>query len=155
MTVSIAKSTTAVTTPSTLLIPEGATSAEFSVRGADITAQATCDITVTSGAFSLKKTTTVKPCIVTSFTLNPTTIAAGQESTATVTLPAEVTVSTYVDVTFSVEGVATAPARVKIAAGASSATFKVTGAAVTLTSKTNVIVSRAGASKYVRLTVTP
>jgi len=88
--------------------------------------------------------------------LNPTSVVGGNASQGTVTLTsAAPTGGAVVTLSSSNTGVATVPASVTVAAGATSATFPVNTPAVTASSSSTISGSFGGATRSAALTVTP
>jgi hypothetical protein len=123
--VSLAGNSAAITLPSTVLVPEGATSASFSVSSSFALQNAT----VTASYLGSTKTDLVSALYVhiTSIVTSHGSIAIGADATITVTLnvptPQDLTVTIFVQK----PGVVSAPTQLVIPAGSTTGSFQVTG----------------------------
>jgi trimeric autotransporter adhesin len=131
-TVSLTSSNTAVATvPASVTIAAGQTSATFPVTGtgagsATITATLPANV---GGATAMCTTTVVNPNVSIALSCPSSNVVAGSTGTSTVTIGAAQATSTTVTLASSNPAVAAVPASVSIPAGATSATFQVTGVA--------------------------
>src|ERR1035437_6319429 len=155
--VTLTSSNTAVATvPANVTVASGTTSKTFTMTTFTVTS--TTNVTITASLNGVNKTAilTVTPTsVIYSVTLNPTTVAGATPSTGTVTLngPAP-TGGALVTLTSSNTSVATVPASVTIAAGASTATFTVTSLGASSTT-TVTISGTYGGTQTATLTVIP
>jgi hypothetical protein len=132
----------ALTLPAEVLVPAGGTSGIFSYGSTAVAATTPVTITATYGSSTASAALTINPSTptnlwVTSLALNPTTVAAGASSTATVTINAAAP-STGVSVQLSSTSPATVPPSVIIPAGETSATFNVGTTSVSTTTLAKV-----------------
>ena len=158
-TVTLASDTTAAATvPASVAVTAGATTATFTVTSHVVTATANPVITATLNG-STTATLTVNPLLVAAITLNPSSVVGGStNSTATVTLNAPATgtaAQRTVTLASDSTAVATVPASVVVAAGATSANFTVTSQAVSTTSTANISATLNGGGQSAPLTVLP
>lgn len=124
--VSLKSSLASVTVPASVTVAAGATSATFAVKHSVVAANSTATLTANVGTLARTATLTVTPIGIKGLTLNPTSVAGGETSKATVEIsgPAPTGGAT---VTIAVTGtVATAPKTVVIAAGQTKADFNIT-----------------------------
>ena len=155
--VSLSSASTAVVVPASVAVNQGATSATF---GITTSAVATQTLTTLSASYSggTKTTTfTVNPAAsaaLATLSLNPTAVVGGTTATGTVSLttpaPAGGAVVTLASAKASLASV---PASVTVAAGATSATFAITTAATRKNSAVTISASYAGVTKTATLTV--
>ena len=96
------------------------------------------------------------PASLTAVTVNPTSVVGGNASTGTVTLSGGApSGGAVVSLGSSNTGVATVPASVTIAAGATSATFSATTAAVGPSTSVTLSATYSGVTRTATLTVSP
>jgi hypothetical protein len=104
--------------------------------------------------FTPQASTTTTPTL-SAVSLAPSTVVGGAGSTGTATLTAAAPTGGAVVSLSSDSGVASVPASVTIAAGATSATFAVTTVAVTASSTATITASFGGATRSATLTIAP
>jgi len=149
--------TTAAPVPSTVTVPQGATSATFSVKGGSVSASTATVLTASYSGVSKTTGLTVNPIpALSTITFSPSTIQSGQQSTGTVTLtePASAGAVT-VSLSSSGSSVVGVPATVTIAQNATSATFTVTPGSVTTATPVTITAAYLGVSKTFVLTINP
>jgi hypothetical protein len=163
--VQLFSSNAAASVQGTVTVPAGATTATFPVATTSVSADTTVTITALqrlSAATSLVVRAGAAPPppppspALSSIALNPSTVVGGNavQGTATLTSAAP-SGGASVGLSSSNTTVATVPAAVAIAAGATSATFTVGTTAVTATTTATIGGSYGGATKSAPLTVTP
>ena len=143
--VSLASSNFNVAVPGSVVIPAGATTAQFSVTTHAVPNATTATISAVLGSVTQTASLTVSPPGLASLTLSPTTIYGGATSTGTVTLSSPAPQYGLVVNLTTTNINAIIPSYVFVAAGASSATFSVTAAYVS-TSTSATITGTAGTS---------
>ena len=119
---------------SSVLIPAGSTTGAIQILPSAVTATTVVTIAVTGGGVTRSAQLTVNPDgtpppgpTLSSFTVSPTSVPAGNPATGTVTLPAAAPAGgTVVTLSSQLPGIASVPASVTVPAGATSATFPVT-----------------------------
>jgi len=155
VTVSLSSGNAAATLPSTVTVPSGSASATFKVSTTGVGTQTVVAITANVSPTSKTATLTINPPALEGLTITPSPVIAGTSPTGTVTLSG-LAPAGGVAVTLSSSGyIASPPASVTIAAGASSATFKLTTIAVG-SALTSAITAKSGSStKTANVTVTP
>jgi hypothetical protein len=152
--------TSRATVPASITVPAGATSATFTVSTASVTASTSATISGVSGGVSRSAVLTVTPpaasVSLSSLALSPSSVTGGASSQGTVKLTsAAPSGGAVVALTNSNTAVATVPASVTVAAGATSATFTATTVSVTASASAIVGGSFGGASRSATLTVKP
>jgi hypothetical protein len=148
----------AVTVPVRVTVPEGSTSADFTISTNPVVASIQVTIwgayagLVSSAALTVTPGTTVS-----SVTLSPISVTGGSTSVGTVTLSAAAPAGGAVIVLAILDdaGVATIPASVTIAAGVRSATFTVSTTRVTASTAVTIFASYGGVNQFALLTVAP
>ena len=157
--VSLSSNTTVATVPSGVTVGAGTASATFTVTTSGVSTSTPVTITASYGGSTQTASLTVTPpapsSTLTSITLNPSSVTGGSASTSTLILSAPAPSGAVVTLSSSNTGVATVPASVTVAAGATSAAFTVSTSAVTTSTVVTISASNAGATKTVPLTVTP
>jgi hypothetical protein len=159
--VSLASSQTSVATvPASVTIAAGATSATFAVTTSSVAANTAVTITASYGGVNRTTTLTVTPVAAAAslqaVSLNPATVTGGSGSTGTATLTTAAPAGgAVVSLASSNPGVATVPASVTIAAGATSATFAATTSSVASSTPVTITASYGGANRTATLTVSP
>jgi len=158
--VSLTSGNTAVATvPASVTVPAGATSANFTVTTVSVTANQSVTISATFGGVTKSATLTVTPPaagpVLSSLRLNPTSVKGGDSSTGTVTLSAPApSGGTTVTLSTSNTSVATVPSSVTVAAGATSANFRVRTQQVRSNASVTISATQGGVTKTATLTVT-
>jgi hypothetical protein len=149
--------TAAAQVPTSVTVPAGATSATFTVTSSAVAASTQVTISASYGGVTGTARLTVTPPIVSSLTLNPTSVTGGlQFSTGTVTLngPAPGGGASAL-LSSSNTAAAQVPTSVTVQAGATRATFTVTSSAVAASTQVTISASYGGVTGTARLTVTP
>ncbi len=151
-----------VAVPSSVTVAAGATSASFTVTTASVSTTDSVDLTATYLGVVAPAILTVLPGssgsgpTVASVTLNPSTEAGGSSSTGTVALSgAAPSGGAVVSLSSSDTAVASAPASVTIAAGATSAAFTITTVPVASSTTVTISGSYNASTQNATLTVTP
>ena len=151
-TVSLASDNSAVTTPTSVTVPAGATSASFIATAVAVSSAQT--VTLTASANSVVQTFTLQlnlpdgppPPVLNALTCGSASLTGAGTDSCTVTLSAAAATGGFTVSLASNNSVVTVPASVTVPAGATSANFTATAAAVssaqtvTLTASANGIV---------------
>lgn len=156
--VTLTSSNTAVATvPASVTIAAGATSATFTVTTVAVGASTSVTITgVYNGTTRTATLTATPPASLSAVSVSPASVTGGTSSTGTATLTAAApSGGAVVLLSSSNTAVATVPASVTIAAGATSATFTVTTSSVTASTSVTITATYNGVSRTTTLTVTP
>lgn len=148
-------STASASVPSTVTIASGTTSATFPVTVPTSATAGSPVIHATWGSVVKSATLTVNQTPVSSLTLNPSSLPAGNSTTATVTIGGTASgTGQPVAISYTGTGVA-GPSTVTIPSGSNSTTFTVTTTAA-LTGQAATVTATLGAStKTANLTITP
>ena len=148
-------STTLGTVPASVTVAAGATTATFTITTKAVTAASTLTVTGTYLGVAKSASITVNPVrLVSTLTLNPTSVKGGTNSTGTVTLTGPATEAVVVTLTSGTTTVARVPTSVTVPAGATTATFTITTLTQTAT-RTSIITARTGTtSRTATLSVT-
>ena len=154
--VNLSSANPAATVPSSVTVPFNSASANFTVNTTSVSSVTAGNITAVYAAVSKSATLTVNaaaPAALSSLTLNPSSVVGGSTSVGTVTLTKPAPASGAIVALTTNKTVATVPASVNIAPGASSANFNI----VTKTTNKKVTVSigasYGGITKSATLTV--
>ncbi len=118
----------------TVTVPAGSSSTTFTISTSDLTATATQNLTAKVGSVTLSAALTIQVPLLTTFTLSPTSVAAGGTVTGTVNFDSNApTGGLPVTITYSAN--TSGPATVTVPVGTTSQTFTVstTSPAVTAT----------------------
>jgi LmbE family N-acetylglucosaminyl deacetylase len=153
--VTLSDNSGAASVPASVTVPAGATSASFSVGTSAVASSSAVTISASYGGASRTALLTVLPAVLTSLTVNPTSVLGLlQSATGTVTLngpaPAGGAIVTLTDNS----GACSRPGSVTIPAGATSATFTVTTGLVLVTTTCTVTGTYQGTSRSANLQVT-
>ena len=152
--VALSSSSSAASPPASVTIPAGASSASFTVSTQAVTASTTATISASYGGTTRTASLTVKPPIVASLTLNPTSVVGGvQFSTGTVTLSGPAPAGGAQVMLSSSNGAASVPSIVTIPAGSVSATFTVSTSIVVISTSATISASYNNTIKSATLTV--
>jgi hypothetical protein len=146
--------TGAAKVPASVTVAPNATTATFTVTTNPVATNTFPTISATYNATKTAVLTVTAP-IISTLTLNPTTVKGPAPSTGTVTLsgPAP-TGGAVVTLSSNLTSVATVPASVTVPAGTTSATFTVTTKKVTTSSSVTISATKGG-TMTASLTVTP
>ena len=147
--------TAAATVPASVSIASGASSATFTATTSSVSTSTSSTISASYAGVTntaLLSVTTVP--VLSSLTLNPTSVVGGNTSQGTVTLSAPAPSSgAVVTLSSSNTSAATVPASVGIAAGASSATFTVSTTSVPATTSVTISAAYGGVTATAVLSV--
>ncbi|MFZ0821984.1 MAG: immunoglobulin domain-containing protein, partial [Candidatus Acidiferrales bacterium] len=152
--VTLSSSNTSVASvPASVTVAAGATTATFPVSTSAIGTATQVTLTGTYNG-SQNTSLTVNPPVISSVSVNPTSVSGGTGSTGTVTLNAAApTGGAVVTLTSSNTSVASVPASVTVAAGAISANFPVSTVAVSTTVQVNFTASFGGSKANTSISV--
>jgi len=148
--------TNVATVPSTVTVPAGATSANFTVSTQAVSSATSVTITASAGSVSRTATLTVNPApsvTLQSLTISPTSVWGGSTATGTVTLSGPAPAGGVVVQLRSSSSRASVPSSITIPAGATSARFTIqTRSAFSITTVT-ITATYNGVSRSAQLTV--
>ncbi|HEY6369066.1 MAG TPA: hypothetical protein VIX37_00670, partial [Candidatus Sulfotelmatobacter sp.] len=124
--VALSSSNTSVVSPGNVTVAAGSSTGTVTISTQGVSATTAVVISATLGSTTRSATLTVRPAALAAITLNPKTLYGGSNSVASVTLNgAAPPAGAVVTLTSSNPAVASLPASVTIAGGASSATVTV------------------------------
>ncbi|HEX9443276.1 MAG TPA: hypothetical protein VGA73_04110 [Candidatus Binatia bacterium] len=153
LVVSLSTGHPAVTVPATVTVNAGAAAANFTVTTSPVTAAANAAITASYNGAGKSAPLTVLPPVLSSLSLNPTTVVGGSNSTGTVALSGKAPAGgLVVNLSSSKSSRAAVPPSVTVGAGAGSATFTVTTTTGGKTSAT-ITASFGGVTKKASLSI--
>jgi hypothetical protein len=153
--VQLSDNSAAASVPASVTVAAGATSASFSVGTSAVASSTSVTISASYGGGTQSVSLTVLPAVLTTLTLNPTSVVGGlQTSTGTVTLNGPAPAGGAVIALSANSGAASVPASVTIPAGASSATFTVNTAIVLTATNVTITASYQGNTRNANLRVT-
>lgn len=154
--VTLSSNNASATVPPSVTVPQGATTASFSVSTKPVATSAVATISAIFNGVTKTTALTITPApALLALSLNPSTVVGGRQSTGTVTLSsAAPSAGVTVQLLSNRTKVATVPSSVTVQAGATTATFSVTTSAVRNTSKVTISGTSAGVTKSAVLTVT-
>ena len=158
MAVQITSSTPAIgTVPASVTVPEGQTSATFSTATTAVASSSTLNITASAGGVTKTAPLTVIPPSLYRIALSPVSLTGGATSTAnTVTLDVPAPAGgTVVSLVSSVPATVAVPITLTVPAGAVSAKFNMTTAAVVASTTVMISAQAAGVTKTAFLTINP
>jgi len=156
LVVTLSSDNASATVPPSVTVPQGATSASFSIGTKSVTSPTVANISAAFNGMTKIAALTVTPApALLSLSLNPSTVVGGSSSTGAVTLSgAAPSTGIAVQLLSNRTKVATVPSSVTVPPGATTATFSVTTSAVRNTSKVTISGTTAGVTKSAVLTVT-
>jgi hypothetical protein len=152
-TVSLSSSASAASVPSSVMVPAGATLVAFSITTSGVNVATTVTITAKEGSLTQTGTLTVTPAVLSFFTLNPTSVKGGTGVQGIVRLNGPAGSSGVTVGLSSPSTLATVPASVFIAPGASYFVFAIGTKPVSQTTTVNRKAT-SGAALTATLTIT-
>ena len=155
LSVSLSSNNAAATAPASVTVAAGTTTATFTVTTTPVATAASATISATFNGGTQTAALAVNPPVVSSVTLNQTSVIGGTSSTGTVTLgSAAPTGGLSVGLSSSNTAAATVPASVTVAAGATTATFTVTTVTVSSNTSSTISATFNGGTQTATLTIT-
>ncbi len=126
-TITLTSDTNLISLPSSIKIPPGSNSVEFNIVTTAVSSDVTAHLVAKGGTSSVKASLLVKAPSVSTIFVNPSTVVGGSTTTVTgtVSIGSVAPAGGIVVVLASNQSSVTVPANVKIAAGATSASFAV------------------------------
>jgi hypothetical protein len=159
--VALASSNTVLATvPSSVIVPQGQTSATFAVNVAQVSATSTVQISATFQNVTRSGTLTINPSggdgpALSAVSVNPNSVTGGTSSTGTVTLTAAAP-SGGAAVSLSENSTSTTvPASVTVPAGSTTANFTISTTSVTSVTTSTVTAAFGGVTRTAALTINP
>ena len=152
-------STSTATVPASITVAAGTTSGTFTVSTVPVTASTPVAITGAFGGAIRNAALTVAPqpapAALSAVAVNPTSVTGGTSAQGTVTLTSAASAGGLsVSLSSSNTAVATLPASVAVAQGATSATFAILTSAVSTSTAVTMTASAGGVTRTATLTVT-
>jgi hypothetical protein len=149
-------------TPASVIVVAGTTSASFTINTAVVTATNTVSISAVFGGVTRTATLTVRPvppppppASLSSLSLSPTSVTGGNTSQGTVALTSAAPSGGAVVALSSSSTNATVPASVTVAAGANSANFTITTRTVASSTTATISANYSNVTRTATLTVNP
>jgi hypothetical protein len=136
--VTLSSDTAAAVVPSSILVPEGATTATFAVTTSSVGAITTANLTATYGGPSTKAALTINPSAIASVSLAPNHLTGGGSSTGTVTLNDPAPAGGALVTLSSDSAAVVVPASVMVASGATATTFPISTNGVNSVTTANI-----------------
>ncbi len=155
LTIALTTTTPAITPAPTVTIPEGATSANFSLTASLVDSSTPVSLTATLGSVAKTATAAVVPAFLTSIYMSPSlTGGTGNKGTASLS---GITGNSgaVVGLTSSNPAVLSVPSQMTVPPGAATAQFTFTSTAVTATTSVQITATYAGLSRSVTVSVIP
>lgn len=141
--------------PATVTVPEGATSARFSINTSNVTSAVNVTIASTySGATQTATLNVVAPVTVSSLQCSPTSLSSGAASTCTIALSTAAPAGGVSVAVSDSSTQLTTPASVSLAAGTTSATFSAKAGTISISQSVTVTAALNGASRSVTINLT-
>lgn len=156
--VSLSCSGTAASVPATVTIPSGSTSARFFVSTSLVKSPKSVNITASAGGVTLTTSLTIDPPTLQTFSLSPTSVVGGSETTVNGVVSFNGALSSgqvTVALTSSNPSIASVPATVTLSTGATTATFTVSHKPVKSSQSVTITASYGGNVQTEVLTVMP
>lgn len=154
--VSLSASGSGLSVPANVSVPAGAKSVNFIVGSAVVKAPATPVVNAAyAGALSHATLTLIPPPVLTTLTVNPSSIAKAGTATGTVALNEAAAAPVVVALASSNKAVASVPASVTVPVNAASVNFTVQAMKVTAPQSVTVTATYAGVAKTTVVKVTP
>ncbi len=156
--INLSSASLSVKTPTSLTIPAGSTSANFSVTTLGVSATSLVTVTATYGSTLKTCVVTLLPAGISNLSVSPNSVVGGSNNTVTGTVSINGQAGPFgavVTLTSSMPSAATVPAKVTIASGASSATFTINTLGVTAAKTVTITANLGGKTTTATLTVNP
>jgi hypothetical protein len=147
---------TAATIPASVSIPQGQSSASFTITGKSVTSQQSTTITASRAGVTFSRTLTVSPITISSFQLTNSSVTGGTVVQAVIQIVAPAPPGGYsIALSSSNSGAASVPSSVTIPSGASSAIFDVTTRRVTQVTFVTLTATHGASVRTVQIQVNP
>jgi hypothetical protein len=157
ITVSLSTSFPEIGIPATVVVPNGATSADFTVNAGSVAAKLKGKVYANANSATVTGSLIVLPVQITGISFSPSNVKGGSTCTATVTLSAAAPAGGLtVDLMSDNPGVASVPATLTIAGNQPSGSATVTTSTVAAQTYVKITASKSGNGlKYAKLKVRP
>ena len=155
MSCSLASGSTSAIVPSSVTVPDGASSATFPIETLGVSTAVNATITASQGTVSKTATLTVVPAVLSNLTVSPTTVVGGTSASGTVTLSGLAPSGGLILSLGSSTSDVKVPPSVTIASGTLSASFPISTTSVSSSVSATITATQGGTSKVAILTVNP
>ncbi|RYG44749.1 hypothetical protein EON79_14245 [bacterium] len=152
--VRLASSSSSLTVPATVTVPEGQYTATFPAYSGDVPGGESATVTASADAGSATESVVIRPLTISSFVLSASTVVGGQDLTATVRLNADVAVETVLTL-ISSDPLVTVPATVTVPPGTRTVSFTLGTSATARAKNVRITIAKSGSSLYRTVKVTP
>ena len=153
--VTLASNSASATVPVSVLVPANSTSATFSVATVGVSASTAVTITASVSTTSKTATLTITPGALTQLSFAPASLSGGGVTTLTITLTGMAPAAgTVVSLASNQSSLAPVPSTVKVPAGATTTTVKITTGKVTASTPATVTGTLSGVTKSAVVTIT-
>jgi len=154
-TVTLSSSSPAASVPASVTVAAGATTQTFTVTTTTVTQNTYVNISASNAGTTVSAGLYLQPLLA-NLWLNPSSVYGGGTSVGTVTLNAAAPAGGItITLASSNTAVATVPASIPVAAGATSATFNITTSAVSVSSSSTISAAYGGVTLQQTLSVVP
>ncbi len=153
--VHLSSNSAVVTSPQTVTISAGSSSANFVINTSPVLNDSAVTISATQGGTTLNAALTVQVPLLLNLMLNPNSVVGGNQTTGTITLARPATSEGAVVTLGSDSPCAITVASVSVPAGAMSATFEVQTVGVAATTGANISANIAGTIRSAPLSILP
>ena len=154
LVVSLSDNTSVTSVPASVTVPAGSTSATFTVSTSAVGSSNSATISAAYGGATKTAALTVNPPVLSTLTLNPSTVKGNNTSQGTVTLSGPAPSGGAAVTITDNSSKASEPVRVTVPAGSTGASFTITTTAVYTTTPVTISALYGGVTKTVTLTVT-
>jgi len=153
--ISLSSNSPAASVPGSVTVPAGSMSASFTISTTTQSATAIATIDATLAGTTRTATITILPIALTGFSIAPSSVAGGDSAVGTVTINGPAPSSGSVVSLSYTSPLISIPSSVRVAAGATSATFTIGTSPVAADSIVSISASLGGATKVSTLTIQP
>lgn len=154
MPVMLSSSDPSAVVPKSLLVSNGQTTANFTIKTSGVNSQIVAAITANIGSQQFSQNLTITPATIASISLNPTTVLGGASSTGSLTLSGIAGTDGSVVTLASSNASATVPSSVSVPAGQSTTTFTISTIPVSTSSQAIISAALGGTTQTATLSVT-
>ncbi len=153
--VNLSSSNSKANVPATVTVPQGKSTAKFTITTDELTVRTTATITATADGVSKSATLTIDPLALSSVSFSPSIITAETTTTGTVKLNGKAKTGGFVVALSSNSAYLDVPSSVTVPAGASSVTFEAEAGATSAERLVTVTATANGVSKTTKPKVVP
>ena len=154
LVVALSDNTSVTSLPASVTVPAGSTSASFTVSTSAVASSSSATISAVCGGVTKTAALTVNPPVLSTLTLNPTSVKGDNTSQGTVTLSGPAPKGGAVVTITDNSSKASEPVSATVPAGSTSASFTITTTSVYTTTPVTISALYGGVTKTVTLTVT-